>query len=347
MRTAGIQFLLLLAGWLVVISCGQKHTPPPPNPVFNSDPRLKDITDRIASEPSRAELYFQRGKMLRRLKEDTLALNDFKKASSLDTNNAQYYSTIGDMLFENKDIEGSVFWLQKAIAKNPTDPQAHLKIAKLFLYAENYPKVFEQVNIVLRKNIYDPEAYFLKGMAYKEMKDTNQAISNFQTALEHTPDFHPAIVQLGLIYSQRKDPLAIKYLDKAAAIDTGDVFPIFARGVYYQDKKDFEQAKKEYRHCIIRNTHYIDAYFNLGWILMQQDSTEKSFRQYDIVTKIQPDNPTAYYNRGICNELLKKPKEAVADYRRALVLDSSYASPKKALLRMGLSPTGAPLKKGN
>ncbi len=335
-----MKYLTLILGILLFISCKDKHTPVENNPVFDSDPRLKDISDRIKSSPDKAVLYFERGKMLYKLKMDTLALNDFKKAAELDTNQAEYYSAVGDLLFESKDIEASVVWLQKAITKNPNDPQAHLKMAKMFLYAQDYPKVFEQVNIVLRKNIYNPEAYFLKGMAYKEMKDTAQAISSFQTALEHTPDFQGAIVQLGLLYSAKKNPLAIQYLDKAYHADSSDVFPIFARGVYFQDNHELEKAKAEYRRCIIRNTHYIDAYFNLGYILMHQDSIEKAFRQYDIVTKLQPDNPTAYYNRGVCNENLKKLKEAVIDYRRALILDSSYTSPKNALRRLKLSEHG-------
>ncbi len=343
MRSASGRLLPILLFFLLFVAC--KNTTSPTvekNPIFESDPRMKQITDAIFKNPTDASLYFTRGKMLYKLKQDTLALNDYKKAAELDTTKAEYLSAIGDLLFENKDIEGSVSWFQKAIAKNPKEPTAHLKIAKLFLYAQDYKKALEQLNIVQRQNIYNPETYFLEGMIYKDMKDTARAISSFQTALEQSPDYQPAVVQLGLIYSARKDQLAIKYLDKAYKIDSNDVFPIFARGVYYQNANDFTRAKEEYKKCIIRNTHYIDAYFNLGYIYMQQDSVEKAFRQYDIVVRLQPDNPTAYYDRGICNEMQKKLKEAVVDYRRALVLDTGYASPKAALKRLGLNPNGSP-----
>ena len=341
MKSTMMKYLPIIFGLLLFISCKNKNASDKYNPVFDSDPHLKAVTEAIKSNPNDASLYFSRGKMLVKLKQDTLALNDYKKAAELDSNRAEYFSAVGDLLFENKDINGSAIWLQKAISKDPKEPKAHLKIAKLFLYIQEYKKALEQINLVQRQNIYDPETYFLEGMIYKEMKDTARAISSFQTALEQTPDYQPAVVQLGLLYSARKDPLAIKYLDKAYNIDSTDVFPIFARGVFYQDNKDYENAKLQYKKCIIKNTHYIDAYFNLASIYMEEDSVEKAFRQYDIVTKLQPDNPTAYFNRGICNEIQKRLKEAVVDYRRALLLDTGYKSPKAALKRLGLNPDGS------
>ena len=305
------------------------------DPVFTENPRLKSITEQINSSPKDASLYFERGGVLHKLKLDTLAIKDFKRAASLDTTQAKYYSAVGDVLFEHKDLNGSIEWIQKAIAKDPTDQKAHLKIAKLFLYMKNYQQAFAEINIVMRKNVYDPEAYFLKGMIYKDMKDTAKAISSFQTAKQVAPDYRDAYIQLGLLGSAQKDPLAIKYLDDAYNMDSTDVFPLYAKAMYYQNVKDYVLAKEMYRKCILRNTHYVDAYFNLGYIYMQQDSVEKSFRQYDIVTKIDPLNAPAYFNRGVCNEMMNKPKDAVADYRQARSLDTAYKSPREALKRMG------------
>ena len=293
------------------------------DPVFSENPRLKSITEEINKSPKDASLYFERGGVLHKLKLDTLAIKDYKKAAALDTTQAQYFSAVGDILFEHKDITGSIEWIQKAIAKDPTDQKAHLKIAKLFLYMKNYSQAFAEINIVMRKNVYDPEAYFLKGMIYKDMKDTAKAISSFQTAKQVAPDYRDAYIQLGLLYSIKKDPIAIQYLDDAYNMDSTDQFPLFAKGVYYQGMKDYPNAKETYRKCILRNPRYADAYFNLGYIYMQEDSVEKSFRQYDIVTKIDPINPTAYYNKGLCNELMNKPKEAIADYRQAHGLDTA------------------------
>lgn len=323
--------LLIASAAILFYSCDGSKNKNAINPIFASQPELKAITEDILSSPKNAELYYNRGQMLRKLHYDTLALADYKMAVSLDSNKAAYYSIIGDLLFENKDLEGSVIWLQKAIDKNPKDPRAHLKIAKLFLYIKDYPKAFGEINVVLRSDIYNPEAYFLKGMVYKDMNDTAKAISSFQTVLQVAPDYKEASNQLGLLYTAKKDDVGVKYFENAYRMDTTDVRPLFNKAVYLQNKNQKEEAIQLYRKCIAKDIHFIDAYFNLGFLYMEQDSVQKALHMYDMITKVQPDNPTAYYDRGVCYERLNKMPEAINDYKMAARLDTGYSSPKLAL----------------
>jgi tetratricopeptide (TPR) repeat protein len=334
MNNIRIKYFTALLGIIFFIGCKNPETRTESNPIFQEEPALREITGRIEKSPDNAALYYERGVKLHKMRIDSLAIEDFKTAARLDSTKAQYFSAVGDLLFENKDINGSIEWLQKAIAKNPTDRRAHLKIAKLFLYLRDYGKAFAEINIVLRENVHDPEAYFLKGMVYKDMKDTARAISTLLTAVQVSPDYREAVIQLGLMYSAKKDPIAIKYFQNAYQMDTTDVFPIYALGMYYQDNKDYEQAKQEYKKCIIRDRNFADAYFNMGYVLLQQDSLPKAYRQYDLVLKIDPANPTAYYNRGLCSELMDSTDKAIADYKQALRLDTSYNKPKEGLRRL-------------
>ncbi len=337
MKLSATKYFFIVFAIMLFIACNgdkNKHPDLSSNPVYQSDPALKKITEQITKSPKDASLFFERGKMLRKLKYDTLALKDLKMATILDSTRAEYYSAVGDLLFETKDIAGSVQWLQKAIILNPKDMRAHLKIAKMFLYIQDYSRGFAEINIVLRSSPYNPEAYFLKGMLYKDMRDTAKAISNFQTAVQVAPEYRDAVVQLGLLYSAKKDPIALKYLDNATKMDSSDVLPMYAKGVYYQENKDYENAKAMYKACIIRDYHYTNAYFNMGYILMHEDSLAKAYRQYDIVTKIDPVNSTAYYNRGLCSELMDSFKKAASDYQMALRIDSTYDSPREGLKRL-------------
>lgn len=338
MKSLLIKCIPFILGIVLLAAC-KENTPQVvddagSNPIFKQDAILKSLTDEIAKTPTQASLYYERGRTLHKMKLDTLALKDFKKAASLDSGKAEYFSAVGDLLFENKDISGSIEWIQKAITLKPDDRKAHLKIAKLFLYLQDYPRAFAEINLVLVKNVYDPEAYFLKGMIYKDMKDTAKAISSFETAVQVAPDYRDAVVQLGILHSAKGNEIAMKYLDNAYAMDTTDVFPVFARGVFYQEMKEYQKAKSEYRKCILRNRRYTDAYFNMGYILLQEDSTQKAWRQYDMVIKNDPTNPYAYYNRGLCSEIMDSLSNAVADYRMALRLDTSYNNPKVALKRL-------------
>lgn len=303
--------------------------------VMNDEPALQNINEEIKKNPDKADLYFERGGVLDNMQRDSLALIDYKKAISLDSTRAEYYSAIGDMLFENKDIDGSIGWIEKALELDPDDKTAHLKLAKMFLFIEEYNRALKEINTVLRQDVYSPEGYYLKGMVYKSLQDTSRSISSFLTALQVAPDYREAMVQLGIMYSMQGDKLALEYYDNAFQLDTTDVFPLYARGVYYQDKNNFELAKREYRNTIRRDRYYLNSYYNLGYIYMQQDSLKKAFKQYDILTKLTPQDPEAYFNRGLCYELMGKKQEAIIDYKQALVFDDTYRDPQERLKQLG------------
>jgi len=336
MQNAWKRLFPIVLYMLLLAACKNKQggTDNNNDPVFKL-PAIKNITEQINAEPKNAALYFERGNLLHKVEKDSLALSDYKKAGSLDSTKAEYFSAIGDLMFEHKDISGSVPWIQKAIKLNPDDIKAHLKMAKMFLFIKDYEKGFSEVNIVLRHDVYNPEAYFLKGMMYKEMKDSSKAISSFLTSVQVDPDYRASIIQLGQLYAMQKNPIALKYYDNAFKLDTTDVFPLYAKGVFYKDNNDYEKAKAAYKDAIIRDPQYADAYFNMGWVLIQQDSLEKAKHQYDYVTKIEPNNAVAYYNRGLCSEMMHNKQDAINDYKQALVFNSKYQDAMDGIKRLG------------
>jgi Tfp pilus assembly protein PilF len=72
----------------------------------------------------------------------------------------------------------------------------------------------------------------------------------------------------------------------------------------------------------------------MGYILLQQDSVQKAWRQFDMAIKSDPQNTTAYYNRGLCAEIMDSLQLAVNDYMTAARMDTSYPAPRKALARL-------------
>ena len=79
MKTVWIKYFSLLTGILLFMGCKDhsgKATPAEIAPVFQEDPNVKSITALIHNSPGNAGLYFERGGMLHKLKEDTLALKD-------------------------------------------------------------------------------------------------------------------------------------------------------------------------------------------------------------------------------------------------------------------------------
>ncbi|MBL7766531.1 MAG: tetratricopeptide repeat protein [Chitinophagaceae bacterium] len=327
-------FLGFIVGFSLLLSCSGGKPSAKSNDLSTRFPETEKLNSEIASDPKNADLYFKRGKLLHKLLQDSLALIDFQQAVKLDSTKATYFSAIGDILFEHKDISGSISWIQKAITINPDDETAHLKIAKLFLYTAEYPKAFAEINTVLRSNVYNPEAYFLKGMCYKGMKDTNKAISSFQTAVQTEPKFAEAHLQLALLHEARKDPLALKYYENAFKADTTDLEPIYGQAMFWQNQENFPEAKKVLNRIISIDRQFHKAFYNMGWMLLQEDSVDKAERQFSIALELKPDYAEAYYNRGLCKEIQKKYPEAYDDYQQALSFIPEFQAATEASKRV-------------
>lgn len=327
-RLLGVILLICSTWW----SCRDGQSSKPGGSKGNKE--IEKISAEIEAHPENAELLFMRSRIYRSLKNDSLALADLYKAVKLDSTRAGYHSAIADILFEHKDINGSVKWIQKAMILNPDDPTAHLKIAKLFLYTEEYPKAFTEINAVLRSDVYNAEAYFLKGMCYKQMKDTARAISSFQTAVHTDPKYNEAHLQLALIYKHRNNPIALQYFENIFRNDSSNMEALYGQGMFWQDQGKYAEAKKVFRRCILVDKNYEKSYYNMGWMLLQEDSTEKALRQFDIAIQVKPDYTEAYYNRGLCHEILGHFPEAKADYEQALVFQPDYSPAKQALQRI-------------
>jgi tetratricopeptide (TPR) repeat protein len=293
-----------------------------------------DLTKLVNDNPKDAKVYEKRARYYHASKKDSLAINDYTKAIGLDSNNASYYSAIGDILFEHKDITGSKPFIQKAITLNPKDEKANLKLAKLFLFTKEYPKVFVSINTVLKGNAYSDDAYFLKGVTYLDMRDTNKAISNLQTCVQTNPKNKDGFILLGNIYTSKKDKLALQYFENAYKCDTSKMDGIYAQGMYYQNQEMYEEAKKIYKRIVLANKQFPLSYYNMGWIYIQQDSIEKAIRQFEMAISVKPDYAEAYFNKGLCYEINGNKSEAIKNYEQALSFDSKNKEWNFALTRV-------------
>lgn len=328
--------VILVLSLFILHSCKFGSKESPTNQEVISNPALDELNEKIKKDTKNASLYFKRGKLYHQLELDSLAILDFQTAIEHDSTKAEYYSAVGDLLFENKDISGSIKWIQRAVFLNPDDEIAHLKMGKLFMFTEDYPKAFAEINTVLKSNVYNPEAYFLKGMCYKGMKDTTKAISSFQTAVQTEPRYVDAHMQLALLYGSKNDPLAIKYFENAYKADSSDLEPLYGQGMFWQNQSKFEEAKKVFRRIISIDHSYPKSYYNIGWMLLQEDSTEKAARQFSMAIQEKPDYTEAYFNRGLCYEIQGETTKAIEDYNQALSFNPEFEECKKALTRIKL-----------
>ncbi len=314
---------LILTNFVMACNLGSTKSNSPAN----------EFTTQIEKNPKDASLYFKRGSFFEKEKKDSLAINDYLKAIELDTTKSNYYSAAANLLFNKKDARCIPF-IQKALAINPNDVNSHLKVATIQFYNKKYTEAFTSINTVLRTDVYNYDAYFIKGMCYKELGDTATAISSFETAVRMKPENPEPYMQLAAISLAKNTKQAILYYENAFKADTNNVEPLNGIGIAYVNNKDIPAAKKAFTHCISTNPGFAKAYYNMGCMLMDEDSIDKAIRQFDMAIKNDLKYVEDYYNRGACFEKQNKSKEAIENYSQALAFNPDYELAKNGKKRV-------------
>ncbi|HXH17610.1 MAG TPA: tetratricopeptide repeat protein [Chitinophagales bacterium] len=332
--------LLLLPGAaLHLTGCNpeqpKEKTETPPTSEFAQIPIIQNLSEKIAENPEDEELLYARSNAYLQLGNYQNALADIVAAIKLDSTNGKFYSTLGEIYFSKQEYTRAITALEKGHKQNPDDIELTLQLAKYQLYVGEKAKSIQLLDEVLKKNMFYAEAYFLKGMVFKEIGDTSKAISNFQTAVEQNPNYYDAYMQLGLLLTKKKNKLAPDYFSNALKIDSTSYEARYGIAMYYQEVKNYTKALELYRQMILDYPQDKDAYYNTGYIYFQMDSLEKAARSFERAIGVDPTYADAYYMRGLCAEAAKDFKNARYYYQQALNLIPEHALAAAAMKRLG------------
>lgn len=117
---------------------------------------------------------------------------------------------------------------------------------------------------------------------------TEEAIREFQQALEIDPLFYRAHFKLGICYYMRGQyPLEIN----------------------------------EYKKCLAINPQYVPAWLNLGHAYLARDELEAAREAYERVLEINPNHAVALYNKALIEFDLNNEPESLRLFRQFLNVD--------------------------
>ncbi len=137
--------------------------------------------------------------------------------------------------------------------------------------------------------------YFNKGLANRELKEYQKAISDFSKTIIITKD------------------------DK---LKQSAIFNIVS---IQRELNDLENALKNANRLIEIDSLSSDAHHLHGLILHEMGRNEDAIKSFNTAIKLVSDNPDIYYDRGIAKRRLNLIDEAILDYSIAIELDSLYS----------------------
>ena len=326
----------LLVSLIFLFSCRQRKSAEKYSLTDSAKNSVEELSELIKQNPKEADLFFYRASLYMKHGDNNSALSDMLASVAIDSTKAEYFLQLGDIYFSKLFIAQAVSSFEKCISIDNHNISAELKLAELFLYLRKYESCLQHADNALRIDKTNSKAYFIKGFMFKETGDTLHAVSSFQTATEQNPEYYDAYIQLGNLFSLKKNNLALQYYDKALQIRKNSPEALYGAAMFFQEAEQTDTAEAMYEKILETAPDYKDALFNLGCInLIYKNDLPKAIEYFNTVSRLDSNDVRAIYNRGLCYEQMKKKSLAEQDYRKALTLSPDYELAKEGLKRLG------------
>lgn len=170
-----------------------------------------------------------------------------------------------------------------------------------------------------------PHIYNEIGIVYRRLKRNTDRLNAFQKAHSLSPRWSLALNNLAYtMMDLSRYPLAEKMYKDAIELDPNLPMTYFNLGYLYEQMQEFSKAVKMYELTIEKDSEkeITEAYYNLGNILIESDSTieiaEKYLKRY---VELETDDIYGYQLLGYLYMLVDKDDLAIQTISRAFEID--------------------------
>lgn len=283
------------------------------------------LTAEIEKSPMNASLYYQRAKAYMENNGNEYAVKDAAQAVQLDSINPNYYHLLSDAYMDHRQSKLSLMTMMRVGAMYPERTATQLKLAETQFILQQYDYAVSTLNKILKYESLNAEAYFMLGLVMNEQgKNKKEAKNAFLTAVENDPELIDAWLMLGKNAMAENDPMAKTFYKNAVTAKPNNVTALHSYAYYLQNHKEITAAQDMYRRIHVLDRSYLQANLNSGVLYIEQDSLEKAFEQFNIITQNHPGNHLGYYYRGVVHELKGNLQGALTDYQNSMNIKPDY-----------------------
>lgn len=324
--SAVLMFLLAI----IIMSCGEKAKKAE-GPKSTGDNLVDQLTQQINDAPNNPEILYQRANVLHEKGEYEASIRDLLEAMSIDSLKPKYYHLLSDSYMDYFKSRKALDVMEKAGRLFNERIPTLLKLSETQMLLSQHENSVFTVNEILRLDPQNNDAYFMLGMNFRATGQLDKAINSFQTAVENDPEMVDAWIILGELHERNGTGNPMKYYENALTISPDNPQVMHSMAFYLQNNGDIPGALKIYKEISTKNRQYTDAYINAGILYIEQDSLKQAFEQMNILAGVQPENPFAYYYRGVIHKAYGNYESAEIDLQNAVNLQPLFTQAKDEL----------------
>ena len=245
---------------------------------------INDFKTAIKGGYTDGYVYYGMAKAYRAIGNNTKASENYEKAIALDPEKTIYSA-------EYSDFISSLYKPQVNVQQG--NSESELPTINLSINTENpEEKKIEPIkkaeektsDIALKKS----EEFIARGDENYKNKNFDNAIKDYQDALQLVPNDAVTLLKIGNIYKLKEDNTkAINYYQKSIIVNPDYTDGWFNLGLAYANENNLIESQKSFEHVIELDSNYNEgyAYFALGLAFENQGKKQEAVKNYKTFLK--------------------------------------------------------------
>jgi tetratricopeptide (TPR) repeat protein len=232
-------------------------------------------------------------------------------------------------------VDEAIALLEQGMKQFPDNAEFSRRLSEVYAQTGKTREALQQYNSMLQQDSSNFEIWYDKGMLLAQLKDSSAAIQALEKSFSLQPINYSGLA-LASLYIAAKNPRALEICDILLSTDTAaqQTDPIYMKGVYYSETKQYEKAIEQFDECIRRDWKMTDAYIEKGIVLYDQKQYNDALKIFNLASTVSNTNPDTYFWIARSYEAIGKKEEAIRNYERAITLDRNFGEAWEALQRL-------------
>ena len=256
------------------------------------------------------------------------SLSNFQKASGvleraliLDPLNLKIMTTLGSDYYSAGRISDADSVLSKAHSVDSTNLNILLSLGQVFKKEQAWNRAKDIYKTLIQSDTSN--SFYYEQLAYcnASLKDTDEAVINFQIAHRLNPLNQNTVLELSQLYFlQQKLISALRIIDDGLKVYPSSPVLLTKKGDINLKMKNYNEAISAYKQSICLGDSSEINFRNMGVGYYWTGEYDSSVISLNIANKIMDKDPTAYFYLGTSYKSLKQYEEAIENLSKAVKL---------------------------
>jgi len=243
-------------------------------------------------------------------------------------------SDLGAGLFEAGLHAEAEEELKAALALDPANAEAVLRLARVYLARKEFPAAGRTLEAALARKVESPAIYALLAVVYEKTDHIENAIPAMRLAIQLDPQSEKYRFQYGVLLTEANAPAAaVIRLDEALQMFPNSARLRLALGLANLKLGKNDEAVQALSRAIELEPQVAQAYAYLAMARVAAGQSGEGARLYERALQINPNIAVIHYL--LADTLLKQtdadPARIERSLKRAIELDAMYAPARLAL----------------